>query len=162
MTLHLSADEILEIAQRIEQNGARFYRRAAELQKDENKSKLLLQLARMEDEHERIFLKIQDDLTEEERSQKAADPFGEMKMYLSAMADTSGGEGSPAAVEALTGQEPIGEILKKAIELEKESILYYIGLKDVVPGQLSKKNIEKIIEEEKSHIILLKKELDAL
>jgi len=162
MGLRLSSDEALEIAQRIEQNGARFYRRAAELKSLEKEKEILLKLARMEDDHEKYFRTMQDELSDAERSQKALDPFGEMLMYLEAMADMSGGEGSLKAIESLTGDESLLTILYKAIELEKESILYYVGLKDMVPSESAKKKIDEIISEEKSHIVTLKKELDSL
>ena len=48
-------DEILELAQRFEQNGALFYRRAAELKEDKGDTRFLLCLAEMEDENERYF-----------------------------------------------------------------------------------------------------------
>ena len=51
MGIHLSADEVLELAQRIEQNGAIFYRKAAEITKDKSDTGFLLRLAEMEDEH---------------------------------------------------------------------------------------------------------------
>ena len=161
MGLPLSSDEALEIAQRMEQNGARFYRRAAELKALDKEKEILLELAEMEDGHEKLFRMMQDELADEERSKKALDPFGEMQMYLEAMADMSGGEGSLKAVESLTGKESIQEVLSTAIELEKESILYYIGLKDMVPSANVKMKIDEIIREERSHIVTLKKQLDA-
>ena len=161
MGLPLSSDEALEIAQRMEQNGARFYRTAAELKALDNEKEILLELAEMEDGHEKLFRMMQDELPDEERSKKALDPFGEMQMYLEAMADMSGGEGSLKAIESLTGKESIQAILSTAIELEKESILYYIGLKDMVPSANVKRKIDEIIREEQSHIVTLKKQLDA-
>ncbi len=49
-----SADEIFEIAEQIERNGANFYRKAAESAEGDNRN-LLLRLAKMEDDHEKIF-----------------------------------------------------------------------------------------------------------
>ena len=162
MGLHLSADEVLELAQRMEQNGALFYRKAAELTEDAGDTDFLLRLAKMEDEHERIFREMQDQLSDAERSQRPADPFGEMWEYLGAMADTSGGEGSLAAIESLTDKKSMKDIIKTAIELEKESILFYIGLKDVLSAEAVKEKVDTIINEEKSHIAVLKNELDKI
>jgi rubrerythrin len=162
MGIPLSSDEALEIAQRMEQNGALFYRKAAELKALEKEKEILLKLAAMEDDHEKLFRVMQDELSDEERSKKALDPFGEMQMYLQAMADTSGGEGSLKAIELLTEEESLSSILLKAIELEKESVLYYLGLKDMVHSEKAKMKIDEIIREERSHIVTLKKELDSL
>lgn len=55
MTNEFNADDIFEMAVKIEKNGAVFYRDAAG-QVEEKKSKdFLLELARMEDEHGVIF-----------------------------------------------------------------------------------------------------------
>ncbi len=55
MSFEFNADEILEMAEQIERNGARFYRKAAELVKDAAVSKLLQDLAAWEDGSYRIF-----------------------------------------------------------------------------------------------------------
>ena len=54
------------------------------------------------------------------------------------------------------------EILKAAIEAEKDSIVFYLGMKEVVPEGLGKNRIDGIIKEEMGHIRLLSKELVAL
>jgi rubrerythrin len=51
------------------------------------------------------------------------------------------------------------EILKSAITAEKDSIVFYLGMKDVVPAHLGQRKLDGIIKEEMSHIRLLSKEL---
>jgi rubrerythrin len=53
------------------------------------------------------------------------------------------------------------EILKSAIEAEKDSIVFYLGMKEEVPENLGKNRIEAIIKEEMGHIRLLSKQLVA-
>jgi rubrerythrin len=53
-------------------------------------------------------------------------------------------------------------ILKEAITAEKDSIVFYLGMKELVPETLGKKRIDAIIKEEMSHIKLLSKELVAV
>ena len=53
------------------------------------------------------------------------------------------------------------EILKSAIEAEKDSIVFYLGMKEAVPKNLGKGRIEAIIKEEMEHIRMLSKELVA-
>jgi len=52
MGYDFNADEIFEMAEQIERNGASFYRKSAESIDDPAEKKLLLDLAAMEDEHE--------------------------------------------------------------------------------------------------------------
>ncbi len=50
----------------------------------------------------------------------------------------------------LTGDETMVQVIDTAIGLEKESILFYLGLKDIVPPKLGRVKIDEIIEEEKN------------
>ena len=49
----------------------------------------------------------------------------------------------------------IRRILLAAIGLEKDSIIFYLGMKELVPENLGKNRIDKIIKEEMGHIRLL-------
>jgi rubrerythrin len=157
MPYDFNADEIFEMAIRIEDNGARFYRKAATLQSDTQNRKMLENLEAMEKHHKGIFEDMRSQISEAEKSATVFDPAGEATQYLSAMADSHKGEGSPAAAELLTGKESIAEIVDIAIGLEKESILFYIGLKDLVPPNLGQDKLDEIISEERQHIIQLNK-----
>lgn len=155
MSYDFNADEVFNIAIRIEENGARFYRKAAEFQEDAENRATLEKLASMEDIHKTTFEKMRTTLSAAEKTATVFDPSGESVQYLAAMADMHGGEGSPSAADALTGQESILEIIDIAIGLEKESILFYLGLKDLVPPKLGQDKLYDIISEERRHIIQL-------
>lgn len=150
-----NAKEVFEMAVQIEKNGAAFYRKAASLQGDEENKTFLETLAKMEDRHQSDFEKMMTDLTDKEKSQTVFDPEEELFLYLKAMADAHGGEGSPDVAARLTGKETMAQIVETAIELEKESILFYVGLKDIVPPKLGRERIDDIIKEEKLHVAQL-------
>jgi rubrerythrin len=133
MAIVFNADEIFEMAIRIENNGAAFYRKAAGLQSDTKNQNFLEGLANMEDQHKRIFTKMKITLTEKDKSPKVFDPYDEVSQYLAAMADAMGGEGSPSVANSLTGDETLEEIIRIAVGLEKDSILFYLGIKDLIP-----------------------------
>ncbi|MDY6792718.1 MAG: ferritin family protein [Thermodesulfobacteriota bacterium] len=155
MAYDFNAAEIFEVAIRIEENGAAFYRKAAQLQADASNQDFLGKLASMEDVHKVTFVEMKDRITEAEKSQTVFDPHGELSLYLSSMADSHGGEGSPAAADSLTGKETMEEIISIAIGLEKNSILFYLGLRDMVPPKLGREKIDDIIREERKHIAQL-------
>ena len=54
------------------------------------------------------------------------------------------------------------EILKEAILAEKDSIVFYLGMKELVPENFGKTKIDAIIKEEMAHINLLSSKLVAL
>lgn len=155
MAYNFNADEVFKVAIRIEENGAAFYRKAASLQKEEANQTFLEQLAKMEDSHKLSFEKMQKELSEMEKSNTVFDPEEELGLYLSAMADAHGGEGDPKVAEGLTEDQPMKEILKIAISLEKESILFYLGIKNLLPPKYGQDKIDDIIKEEQRHIAQL-------
>lgn len=155
MAYNFNADEVFEVAIRIEKNGAAFYRKAATLQKDESDQLFLQQLAKMEDNHRISFEKMRKELSEMERGRTVFDPEEETGLYLAAMADFHGGEGDTEVAESLTENQPMKEVLKIAIALEKESILFYLGLKDLLPPKYGQDKVDDIIKEERKHIAQL-------
>ena len=153
MSYDFNADEVFEIAEQIERNGAKFYRTSAENIADTNKKKLLINLAEMEDEHEETFRTMRSELSQDEKIMTTFDPEGESEYYLRALADTR------VFYEKDIDTTSFKEILKSAITAEKDSIVFYLGMKDVVPEHLGKQRLDGIIKEEMSHIRLLSKEL---
>lgn len=61
--------------------------------------------------------------------------------------------------EDLPDREKTRKILWVAIGLEKESIVFYLGMKELVPESLGKKKIDDIMKEEMGHIRLLSKRM---
>jgi rubrerythrin len=64
--------------------------------------------------------------------------------------------------EKLTGKEKVEDILRIAIGLEKDSIVFYLGMKDAVPERLGRSKIDPIIKEEMNHMSSLSRELETL
>lgn len=159
MGIVFSADEILEMAEQIERNGAKFYRKAVEGTGDDGVKKLFGDLAEMEDQHEKTFAGIREQLSGREKEMTAFDPEGEAALYLQAFADGHVFDTKVDPSETLTGSETPQDILQTAIGLEKDSIVFYLGIRDMVPEKLGKGRIDDIMSEEKSHITLLSRHL---
>ena len=152
MPITFNADEIFEMAEEIERNGAKFYRKAAENTSDKAAKKQLLDLAVMEDGHLKTFQDMRQKLTDKEKEPIVYDPDNEAAMYLQAMADMHGYEGKISPTKELTGRETLKEIIEIALNAEKESVVFYFGLRNFVPDAASKNRVEKIINEEIGHI----------
>ena len=162
MSFEFNADEILAMAEQIERNGARFYRRAAGMVKDAEVSKLLQDLAAWEDAHQKAFASMRQILREGERKPTAFDPEDEISLYLHAMADGHVFDVRVNPADRFTGKESAKDILQMAIGQEKDSIVFYLGLKDMVSEIMGKDKIDEIIREEMRHIGVLNKEISAL
>lgn len=158
MSNGFNADEIFEMALEFERQGVQFYTKASEMFEDPEIKSMLVSLASMEAEHEQVFSSMRRLLVGQEGYSKAFDPDGTTASYLRAM---TGGEVFDATV-AMTGSETFRDILKKGIEAEKNSVVFYTGLKRVVPESLGRDKVEKIIEEEMKHIGILSDKLSSL
>jgi rubrerythrin len=162
MAIKFNANEVLAMAEQIERNAAAFYRKAASSHPAKHNQDFLLKLAAMEEDHERTFAGIRAQLPAREKEETAYDPMNEAAQYLDTLANAHGGEGSPAVTGQLTGKETLEQVLRMAIELEKKSILFYVGLKDLVPPKLGQSRVDDVIREEKTHVVILSRELSAL
>jgi rubrerythrin len=156
MVYDFTADDVFEMAEQLERNGAKFYRTAAENVSDPKSKELLIGLAEMEDEHEKTFALLRSGLCDAEKITTVFDPENESVLYLRALADTR------VFFEKKIDISSMKEILKAAIVAEKDSIVFYLGLKDFVPDKLGKSRLDTIIKEEMGHIRILSKELISL
>jgi len=161
MAATFNADEIFEMAEQIERNGARFYRRAADGIKEPKSHHLLLTLAAMEDEHLETFAAMRAELAEGAWDVHF-DLDDQAGMYLRAMANGHVFDLKADPAERLTGKESAEDILHIAIGLEKDSLVFYQGIREMVPEQSGRGKIDRIITEEMRHIADMSKELEAL
>lgn len=144
-----NADDIFEMAVKIEKNGAIFYRNAAEQVEGADNKQFLLDLAEMEDAHEKTFASMRDELKASETLATTFDPNDENTRYLAAFADTR------VFFKKDLPQSSLEDILATAIQTEKDSIAFYLGMKELVPEKLGKERLDDIIKEEMSHIRML-------
>jgi rubrerythrin len=153
MRYDFNADEVFEMAEQLEKNGEKFYKTAAEAVSDPEHRKLLLKLAGMEVDHQKTFSTMRKELTTAEKSETVFDPESEAALYLKALADTR------VFFEKKIDVSSMEKILKAAIEAEKDSIVFYLGMKNAVPHKYGQDRIDAIIKEEMGHIRLLSREL---
>lgn len=152
MTIAFNADEVFEMAEQIERNGGKFYRKAAEKNNDASARALLSEIADQEDEHLAAFKEMRKELGRRENEPTTFDPYGEAALYLKAMADGRVFDLKEDPAAKLKGDESLAAIIQTAIGLEKDSIIFYLGLKETMPQKLGADRITAIINEEMKHI----------
>lgn len=154
-TIMMNVDEVFEIALQIERNGAAFYRKAAGAAGDKACREELEKLAAMEEDHEQTFEQLRETIRVREPQWALQDANGEAAQYLAAFAEGQVFDLTGDPLGFLAAPKSLRDILKRAIELERDSILYYLGMKEVVPPGLGRDEIDGIIQQEKGHIALL-------
>jgi rubrerythrin len=158
MAEQFNAEEILTMAVEIERNGQKFYRSAAESVDDSQVSTLLSDLAKWESSHEAIFEAMRSQLSAEESESTAIDPYDEACMYLKVMADDHVFKQSGRSAEELVGGKSTEEIIDIAIQFEKDSLLFFLGMERMVTPRLGRDRVYKVIDEEIGHISYLEKQ----
>jgi len=156
MSFVFNAEEIFEMALQIEKNGEKFYRESARKVRDSEAEDLLTRLADMEVEHQKIFKGMKSALTEADQKAITYDPNNEAGLYLASLANTK------VFFEKNLDTSKLEGIFKSALAAEKDSIAFYLGMKDLVPTGTGKEKIEEIIKEEMRHIRILGEKLAAL
>jgi len=155
MTRKFNLDEVLAMAERIERNGIQYYDRASQLVKNDEQKRTFRKLVEMERDHVKTFA----DMRSSQPSMNAFfDPDSEASHYLQAMVDHQIFDYGDSAVQYLADLSVV-DVYRKAIDLEKDSIVFYLGIQELVPERFGRSKVSEIIREEMSHIALLSTDL---
>jgi len=144
-----NAVDVFKIAETIERDGAKFYNDAARLFADYDISELFIKLAEWEILHEHIFAKMREKLTHEHPK---LGPGTDEYKAVAALSTFSLWSGPYKQLENIDGRE---DVLKQALQKEKDTIVFYVGLKDFVAENEDKEIINDVIKEEMKHIAIL-------
>jgi rubrerythrin len=155
----LTANEVFRIGVEIEKNGLKFYRTAATQAAGAPIKKLLSELADWENQHIEIFEELRKNLPAQFKNENLFDPEDEIGLYVKAMADThifvKNSDSESLASRCATA----GEILNCALTFEKDSVVFYTAMREVVGEAAGKSEVEEIIHEELTHVGILTREL---
>lgn len=143
-----AGSEIVEIGIQIEKNGRDFYNTSSGQAKNLKAKEIFKYLAGEEEKHILIFQKILDSV---EKYEPAESYPGEYFAYMNALASeyvfTQKDKGKEIAQKIKTDREAID----LGIGFEKDSIVFYEGIKKVVP-EYDLKVVNELIAQEQSHL----------
>ena len=143
-----SAPEVVEMGIQIEKNGRDFYNMIEKSSKDPKAKEVFSFLGKEEEKHIKKFEAI---LLEVKKYEPSEAYPGEYFSYIKTLSEehifVKENKGAELAKDIKTDKEAID----KGIKFEKDSIVFYEAMKKVVlEGE--HKTIDKLIEEEKSHL----------
>ena len=162
MAITFNADEIFEIAEQIERNGQKFYSISAQQVSEPAAKKVLQNLAEMEAIHLKTFQNLRAKLDAQASEELTWDPDGEAVAYLQAAANSHIFKASADPSSLLPDNAGAKEILELALQFEKDSVVYFLGLSDVVPERLGKSEVLGLAKQEQGHIALIQRTLSSL
>ena len=147
-----SIREAVEMAVRTEKLGVEFYTSmAGKFESERGLKDLFALLATMEMKHERVFTglmeKIKDDVHFE---------WEEAQNYFRAMMQSQFFFGAGKSLPSMDGVTTALEAVDFAIGFEKETILYFLGIRDAV-AEADRALVDEVMAEETRHIAMLTK-----
>lgn len=160
MKIYFNADEIFEMAEEIERQGTKFYAKAASLFKEPDIRQMLSGLSAMEIGHEKTFASIRAKIPSD--TYKGSDPDELAAAYIRTFTEGKVFNAKKDLSATLTDKTTLKNILNMAIDSEKNSIVFYTGIKRAVPEALGKDILDQIITEEMKHIVMLADKLSTL
>ncbi|MCX7836387.1 MAG: ferritin family protein [candidate division WOR-3 bacterium] len=149
-----SINEVLEMAIQIEKNGYQFYSQSKEKTKDEKLQNLFDFLATEELKHMETFNGIKDRL--KTTPYKLPYDWEEAKLYLKAITDSYFFTGKDKVISLMEKVQNAEELINLALAFEKETLLFYYEILNLVAEE-EKPEVVRLINEEKSHIKKLEK-----
>lgn len=152
MSIYFTGQELVEMGVKIEEIGKQFYESYAKYSKDDKIRDLFLFLAEEEAKHKQKFLEILDSMERGEFTISYNDE--EVDNYFRAIVDTKIFSDKEAAIKLAKNSEGELEAINYALSFEKETLIFYYWFIDIVKEK-TKDVIDKLINEEKSHIVKL-------
>jgi rubrerythrin len=148
MSIVFSASELINIAIGIERRGITFYDIMARSTDNEIARDVFQSLADMEREHIQIFQGMLDEADKYQPSEALTEEYAG---YLQALIDSAVFTDDAITSEMATQADSDVQALELGINAEKDSILFYYQMRDIMPAS-ALPMINRIIAEEKSHL----------
>jgi rubrerythrin len=162
MLYPFNAVEALKIAISIEENGLKFYTDAAKRFAPSPAADLFDKLAHEEEGHKDLFQRMLDALPKD-GAPTAFDPNNEMDQYLEMMAGLHIFQQNPAEVDkVLAAVKSQKDALELAITFEKDSVMFFVQLKEASAEMSDRISVDRLIAEEARHLRILAREYNRL
>lgn len=148
------ASQALQMALQIEENGEAFYEAAAERSGDPELADLFQELAARERRHYEVFERMAESVGPPPES--SSEEVGDYASFLQVALDHAVFDGPDKALRMAEGARGRDAALRAAMGFEKDTMLFYHDLREMV-DDADRVTITDIINEEKKHLRRLAK-----
>jgi rubrerythrin len=145
----LQATDIFELAMQVEKSGETFYGAAVVKLDSSGVRDLFEDLVLQEIKHYRCFRSLLESIRG--RPLLTAEQWREYQGYLNATVQSAFFDGPDKALALAETVRDRQQAIRMAIEFEKETLLFFYDLYDIVPDP-GKRAVREIVQEERSHI----------
>ena len=144
-----SLKEIIEIAVNVEENGEKFYRNLSKLVEKDKQKKIFEYLADQEVEHAKVFKKLGEEFRADQEDYIQTD---EVDAYLRNYIEGKVFPSLDTMLKKVKGMS-FEDIIDYAIQIEKDTIIFYTEILKLIKNETSRKMVNAIIEQEKKHVL---------
>jgi rubrerythrin len=144
-----TAAEALEMAMEIEKNGEMFYNKVAERSADSDVKALFEDLAIQEQGHYRVFQEMLGGI--EPTLESPAVEYDQYETYLHVALENALFAGPEKALTLAKQAEDRETALRAAMGFEKDTLLFFYDLRDMV-SEKDREAVSAVIREEKKHL----------
>ena len=149
MSIFFSMREVIEMAIAMERSGQAFYQNASKLARENSLKELFQYLAEEEEKHLKTFQNFYNTL--KEKPEITPYNWEEAKLYLEALVDSKFFASPEKAINLAKEAKDELEIINLAMSFEKETLLFFYQILEMIKSQ-EQELVKKIIEQEKKHI----------
>jgi rubrerythrin len=149
MSIFFSVREVVEMAINTERSGQAFYQTASKQAREKSLEELFQYLAGEEEKHLKTFQGFYNTLKKE--AETTPYNWEEAKLYLGALVDSRFFTGPDKAINLAKEAKSELEAVNSAINFEKDTLLFFYEMLEVIKPQ-DRDLVKKIIGEEKKHI----------
>jgi rubrerythrin len=149
-----SLKDIIDIAVKIEQNGEKIYRRAAEKIQNSSLNTLLQWLADEEVKHVEWFTALKDNIAD------TGEHPEQEKFGRALLQNAVGTHGFALEGADFSAMDTVKDLINLVMEFENDTVLFYKMLQPLIEDQKTLEQLHTIIQEEENHSRLLKERLN--
>jgi len=154
MPAEMTLDDVYDMAIEIETDGEAFYLSAASACNDPEQKRILADLGAMEADHRLVFAALKDHAAKNRPARDAKELSLVAKLFATGVKED--------LARRFTGRETSKEILQKALDFEKDTIVFFLSMKHMLDSGSDKSKVDEIVTEELGHVITLSSALAQL
>ena len=152
MLFCFNAAEVFQIATEIKERCVAFYEKAQSLIEDSELRGLFQNLAREEREHKAKIERLKADLPADAWKPTVSDPEQELDLYIKMMAEQHVFRSVEALNTHLAEVRTPRDALRLALQLEKDSVIFFLGMQEATCEGKDRDLLALLIKEEQDHV----------
>jgi len=150
----LNIKEILQMAIVMEEQGVQFYKLASDNAKDQESKKVLHDLSKMEEGHKSKFANLLEELNDHDVLTNYINET--VSLYIQSITANPYLD-EVHEIKSFIKNNSFDKVLSYCVQTEKDAVTFYSEIKNILEEKSAIQVVDAIIDEEKTHVVLIEK-----